>query len=32
LETPIARRIVSGEYAPGATVKVGVADNALTIR
>jgi ATP-dependent Clp protease ATP-binding subunit ClpB len=29
LETPIARKIVAGDYAPGATVRVTVADGAL---
>jgi ATP-dependent Clp protease ATP-binding subunit ClpB len=32
LETPIARKIVAGDYAPGATVKVDVAEGILAIR
>jgi ATP-dependent Clp protease ATP-binding subunit ClpB len=31
LETPIARKIVAGDYAPGATVRVTVADGALKL-
>ena len=31
LETPIARKIVGGGYAPGATVRVTVADGALQL-
>ena len=31
LETPVARRIVAGGYAPGATVRVTVADGALAL-
>ena len=31
LETPIARKIVAGAYAPGATVRVAVSDDELSI-
>ncbi len=31
LETPVARKIVAGDYAPGATVRVTVAGDALKL-
>ena len=31
LETPVARKIVAGDYAPGATVRVSVAGDALKL-
>ncbi len=31
VETPVARAIIAGKYPPGATVRVGVADGALTL-
>ncbi|MDX9868587.1 MAG: ATP-dependent chaperone ClpB [Kiritimatiellia bacterium] len=31
LETPVARKLVAGAYAPGATVRVGVSGGALTL-